>query len=154
MILERLKSAISSTKLKDKEIVEKFCISPSSLTSIKMKRAKVSAKIALLFEHHFDINPLWLMYGVGEMFEAKFDLDKRNDWGDDVDFDEILENRLQVRYELLKQNVNLSLNVIPPNIKLSDDFVLARLLKEVACEEFKKGLIKQLKMIKELEDGE
>lgn len=72
---------------------------------------KITPEIALLIEEKLNINPIWLIFGRGEMIEAKMDIGENcKEFMNDENFDakKYLSKQNEMIDEMRKQNEELA----------------------------------------------
>jgi hypothetical protein len=74
MITKRLKKVIDKVGVEYKEFSEILEISHQKVKSMASGQQKITPEIALLIESKFGVNPSWLIFGTGKMFEGKLDI--------------------------------------------------------------------------------
>lgn len=151
MLIDRFKEAYKQRDFKTYKEFGKFIgVSDRRINAMACGQQKITPEIAFRLEHFCSINPFWLLFGVGDMYEAKFDLGgEKAKFDDTQNFDELLEIRLQHRCELLKKNIDLKDSKAMESYKKSEDDMLCDLIKEVADKDYKRGLMKQLEIIRD-----
>jgi transcriptional regulator with XRE-family HTH domain len=108
MIHERFKEIVHKKRLTYKEIGILLGYSESKMKALANGKQTITPEIALHIEEKLGINPVWLIFGRGEMVEPKMDLgvDKvaspKGECGD-RDAMEILKDREKFKQELLDE---------------------------------------------------
>ncbi len=148
MIKERFKKAIKSNELDYKKISKILEISYNKINGMACGKQKITNKIAFLMEYHLNIDPLWLMFGIGDMFKM-IKLKHTKPFDEDRDYDLLMEKRLQSSIIIRKELKGIT----PETVTKTDDEILLELLNKVADKDFKKAMIKQLKMIEDMQNG-
>jgi len=69
MINTRLALALKTIGLKQTNLADKLLISVHDIRNMASRKKKITPKFALLLEDKFNINPVWLIFGRGEMIE-------------------------------------------------------------------------------------
>ena len=146
MIQERFKTAIKSKGMDYKEVSKILGISYNKVNGMACGKQKITNKIAFLMEYYLDIDPFWLMFGIGNMVRVRMDLGNRVPFDEKQDFDLVMEKRVQSELSIREEIKTIS----PTTVTKTDDEILLELLNKVANKEFKKGILTQLKMIEEL----
>jgi len=147
MINNRFKTAIISSSLDYKQFSVMTNINYEKVRALASGKQKVTNKIAFLMEYHLNIDPLWLMFGIGNMYKMiKFE--NKEPFDEDRDYDLLMEERLQSSITIRKELKGIT----PETVTKTDDEILLELLNKVASKSFKKGIIEQLKMIEDMKN--
>ena len=73
MIYDRYKKALDYIGLKQIPLSSKLGVPLNEIKNMSSKKKKVTPEFALLLEDKFNINPVWLIFGRGEMIFTQED---------------------------------------------------------------------------------
>jgi plasmid maintenance system antidote protein VapI len=107
MIHERLRKALKYKKYTHKEAGILLGFTETKVRDLANDRQKLTPEIALQIEDKLGINPVWLIFGRGDMIEAKMDLgDKKlsnsEKYGTE-DAEEILKQKEKIKAEIMQE---------------------------------------------------
>jgi plasmid maintenance system antidote protein VapI len=107
MIHNRLKELLKHKRYTQKEFGILLGFSAQQVTDMINGRKTVTPEIALQIEDKLGINPVWLIFGRGEMIEAKMDLgveklSNSEKYGTE-DADEILKQKEKIKAEIMQE---------------------------------------------------
>lgn len=70
----RFKDFLNNCDLKNKDIAIVLSFGIQKISDLKNGKQRITPEIALLLEDKFNVNPVWLIFGRGAMYNIKMDL--------------------------------------------------------------------------------